>query len=223
MELADGLAKIGKHLIIYYNHSCNEGQDRIWEDAVGYHSPDKERFAKNLRGVVSTMGLRYGKKLKGWWFDSSYSLDPRGPYNTVSTDMSNFQFPWEAFTQAAKAGCPERLVTYNAGVMLDFLYTTHQDYWAGEMVDLTNPPSGRYARNGLQWHGWTCLDDKNWVWTDRKCPEPPALYGDEEIAGFLKQCRIFQAPMCFNVAISQEGIVSSSAVKTLRRIQLELQ
>ena len=34
-ELADSLAKSGKPLLVYYNHSCNQGQDRAWEQAVG--------------------------------------------------------------------------------------------------------------------------------------------------------------------------------------------
>ena len=32
----------------YYNHSGNGKQDAAWAQAVGYHAPDKDRFAKNL-------------------------------------------------------------------------------------------------------------------------------------------------------------------------------
>ena len=55
--------------------------------------------------------------------------------------MTGFQFPWERFTVAAKVGHPARLVTYNAGVNQAFLYTTHQDYWAGELLNLDTPAS----------------------------------------------------------------------------------
>ncbi len=216
-EIADGLERMGKSLVVYYNHSCNRRDDSAWEKASGYHDADKSHFARNLQEIVAEMGSRYGARLKAWWFDSSYSIDPRGPENTVSTDMASFQFPWEEWTKAAKSGLPERLVAYNAGVMRDFLYTKHQDYWAGEMTDLKHPPSGRLASNGLQWHGWTCLDDRRWVWKDKQNPEPKPLYSDAKIAGFLAKCRSCQAPMCFNVAISQEGIVSSAAVSTLKR------
>ena len=217
-EMADGLGKMGKDLIIYYNHGCNNGDDLEWKSAVGYGDVDKEPFVKNLCDVVSCMGRRYGKSLKAFWFDSGYSLDPKGPHNTVTTDMSNFQFPWERWTAAAKDGHPERLVTHNAGVMQYYLYTDCQDYWAGEMVDLLNPPTSRYADNGLQWNGWTCIDDRSWVWTDTTNPEPEPLYSDDELLAFLLKCRAHQGPMCFNVAISQEGIVSSAAVSALRRL-----
>ena len=162
-ELADALAAKQKHLLVYYNHSCNGKQDAAWEQAVGYHAPNKERFAQNLMEIVSWMGDRYRDKIKAWWFDSPYSLDTRGPHNSVTTDMSGFQFPWERFTAAAKTGDPARLVTYNAGVNETFLYTTHQDYWAGELVNLDTPAKGRYLDNGLQWFGWTCLEDRAWV------------------------------------------------------------
>ena len=105
-ELADALAAKGMPLLVYYNHSCNGGQDRPWEQAVGYHDKDKQRFAQNLMDIVGWMGERYKDKIKAWWFDSPYSLDPRGPHNSVTTDMTGFQFPWERFTVAAKTRLP---------------------------------------------------------------------------------------------------------------------
>ena len=118
-------------LLVYYNHSCNSKDDPPWERAVGYHDQNKRRFAENLLEIVGWMGERYKDMIKAWWFDSPYSLDTRGPHNSVTTDMTGFQFPWEQFTVAAKIGHPARLVTYNAGVNETFLYAAHQDYWAG--------------------------------------------------------------------------------------------
>jgi hypothetical protein len=39
-ELADALASRGKPLLVYYNHSCNQGQDRPWEQAVEHPQQD---------------------------------------------------------------------------------------------------------------------------------------------------------------------------------------
>ncbi len=55
-ELAAGLEAAGKPLLVYYNHSCNQAQDRPWEQAVGYHGRDKSRFAQNLMDIVKWMG-----------------------------------------------------------------------------------------------------------------------------------------------------------------------
>ena len=103
-EIAQGLAALGKKMILYYNHSCNGGYDPVWEKAVGYHDQEKNRFADNLCAIVRCMGERYGSLVQAWWFDSSYSLDPRGPHNSVTTDLDGFQFPWEKLTVAAQAG-----------------------------------------------------------------------------------------------------------------------
>jgi alpha-L-fucosidase len=221
-ELADGLAAQGKPLLVYYNHSCNSGQDRPWEQAVGYNDKDKQRFAQNLLDIVGWMGERYNDKIKAWWFDSPYSLDPRGPTNSVSTDMTGFQFPWERFTVAAKRGNPSRLVTYNPGVAQTFLYTTRQDYWSGELVNLKSPAKSRYLDNGLQWFGWTCLEDRAWVHhrIDTEVPKP--LYSDEEIHAYIQTCNSHQAPMTFNVGIYQDGTMATASVEQLRRLGMAL-
>jgi hypothetical protein len=222
-ELADALAARDMPLLIYYNHSCNSNQDAAWEQAVGYHAPHKGPFAENLLEIISWMGDRYRDRIRAWWFDSPYSLDTRGPHNSVTTDMTGFQFPWERFTSAAKTGDPARLVTYNAGVNETFLYTTHQDYWAGELVDLEHPPTARcHAANGLQWFGWTCLEDRAWVHhrLDTQIPEP--LYPDDQIAAFVRTCNRHQAPMTFNVGIYQDGTLAEPSVEQLHRLDQAL-
>ena len=221
-ELADALAAKGKHLIVYYNHSCNHKQDSPWEQAVGYHTPNKEQFAKNLMDIIGWMSERYKEKIKAWWFDSPYSVDPRGPHNSVTTDMSGFQFPWEKFTEVARLGYPQRLVTYNAGVAQDFLYTTHQDYWAGELVNLNTPPKSRYLDNGLQWFGWTCIEDRRWVHMKLDTPIPPPLYSDEQVINFVQACNKHTAPMTFNVGIYQDGTMASASVEQLHRLNVAL-
>ena len=221
-ELATGLAAKGLPLLVYYNHSCNQQQDRPWEQAVGYHAADKNALANNLMEIVGWMGERYRDKIKAWWFDSPYSLDARGPHNSVTTDMAGFLFPWERFTEAAKRSFADRLVTYNAGVDQTFLYTTHQDYWAGEMVNLKNPARSRYLDNGLQWFGWTCRDFRAWVHTKQDTEIPKPLYSDDEVIAFVRTCNEHQAPMTFNVGIYQDGTLAEPSVEQLHRLDLAL-
>ena len=217
-ELADGLAAKGIHLLVYYNHSCNQKDDPPWEQAVGYHAHDKRLFAQNLLEIVAWMSQRYKEKIRAWWFDSPYSLDLRGPHNSVTTDVTGFQFPWERFTVAAKLGFPGRLVTYNAGVAQTFLYTTHQDYWAGEMVNLKTPAKSRYLPSGLQWFGWTCLEDRGWVHHQLNSEIPRPLYSDEEVISCVRTCNSHQAPMTFNVGIYQDGALAPASVEQLHRV-----
>ena len=222
VELADALAAKGVPLLVYYNHSCNSKQDTRWEQAVGYHDNDKQRFAQNLMDIVGWMGERYKDKIKAWWFDSPYSLDPRGPHNSVTTDMTGFQFPWDKFTVATKLGFPGRLVTYNPGVAQTFLYTTHQDYWSGELVNIKAPARSRYLSNGLQWFGWTCLEDRAWVHHRLDTEVPKPLYADEEIITYVRTCNSHQAPMTFNVGIYQDGTMAPASVEQLHRLGIAL-
>jgi len=221
-EMADALGAVGIPLLVYYNHSCNGRDDRPWRKAVGYDGADKARFAQNLMEIVAWMGERYRERVKAWWFDSSYSLDPRGPHNSVTTELAGFQFPWEQFTVAAKAGDPGRLVTYNAGIGQTYLYTTHQDYWAGELVDLKTPATARYLPSGLQWFGWTCLEDRRWVHSRRNTAVPTPLYPDEQLAAYVRTCHARQAPMTFNVIVFQDGTLAPASIAQLRRLGASL-
>jgi alpha-L-fucosidase len=218
VELANALAVHGLPLLVYYNHSCNSAQDSPWEKAVGYHDRNKDRFAQNLLDIIGWMGRRYKDKIKAWWFDSPYSLDVRGPHNSVTTDMAGFQFPWERFTVAAKLGYAARLVTYNPGQNLTYLYTSHQDYWAGELTDLKHPPAARIHANGLQWFGWACIDYRGWVHTRLNSEIPKPLYSDEEVISYVRECNAHQAPMTFNVGIYQDGTMAEASVEQLRRV-----
>ena len=221
-ELADGLAAKGMPLLVYYNHSCNGKDDPQWRKAVGYDGKDKNVLARNLMDIVGWMGQRYKDKVKAWWFDSPYSLDARGPVKTVSTDMKGFQFPWEQFTAAAKHGFPSRLVTYNSGIAgrkaRAFLYTTHQDYWSGEMLDLKTPAQARYLENGLQWFGWTCLEDRAWVHRRVNAAIPKPIYSDDAVIPYVRTCNSHQAPMTFNVGIYQDGTMAPASVEQLHRL-----
>ena len=219
-ELASGAANRGLHFLLYYNHSCNGKDDPEWREAVGYNNgPGLDPFAERILEIVLVMGQRYGPAVKAWWFDSSYSVDNRGPLCFTSTDLGTWRYPWQRHTAAAKAGYPDRLVTYNAGIGETFLYTTHQDYWAGEMAELDRPPSGRFlSGSGLQWHGWTTLDTPHWVHTEPDADIPPPRFPDDELATFLAQCRRCRCPMTFNVGIYQDGTMAEASLQQLRRL-----
>ncbi len=217
-EISDGLAGLGKKLIVYYNHSCNQGDDPPWEQAVGYHDQDKARLAENLCAIVRWMGDRYGERIRAWWFDSAFSLDASGPYHSVTTDLRGFQFPWEDFTVAAKSGGKDRLVTYNPGAGHTHLYTEHQDYQAGEITNLDAPPTRQFLESGLLWHGWTFLDDHRWVYLDNSHPPHPPIYSDAHIAQFVSTCRKHHVPMGFNVVSFQDGSLAQASLQQLSRV-----
>ena len=161
-ELARALRRRGIHLILYYNHSCNHGDDPAWELAVGYHEPDKSRFVANLLAIIRELGERQGDLIKAWWFDSCYSVDTHGRA-TANRPSRTTSAPLERVGRTAKAGYADRLVTLNAGMMRYYLYTDHQDYEWGEANDLVAVPAAQFTPDGLQAHRWVCLDNFAWV------------------------------------------------------------
>lgn len=86
------------------------------------------------------------------------------------------------------------------------------------MVNLETPAESRYLGNGLQWFGWTCLEDRRWVHTKLDTPIPPPLYSDEQLLHFVRTCNRHKAPMTFNVGIYQDGALAPASVDQLQRL-----
>ena len=160
-ELADALAARKKHLLVYYNHSCNHGKDDpAWERAVGYHGRDKAAVRPEPHGHRRLDGRPVQGQDQG--VVVRQPVFPRSPWPAQLGHHGHerLSVPVGAVHRGRQDGASARLVTYNAGVNQTFLYTTHQDYWAGELVNLKTPAKSRYLKSGLQWFGWTCLEDR---------------------------------------------------------------
>jgi hypothetical protein len=83
---------------------------------------------------------------------------------------------------------------------------------AGEMVNLKTPATSRHLESGLQWFGWTCLDDRKWVHSQPDTEIPAPLYSDEELVAFVRTCNLHQAPMTSNVGVYQDGTMALSSI-----------
>jgi hypothetical protein len=221
-ELADACHARGLRFILYYNHSCNSADDSAWEHAVGYHAVDKSRLVSNLLSILSELGTRYGSRLDAWWFDSCFSLDPRGVYNSVTTDMHGFQFPWEDWTAAAKTGYEDRLVTLSSGMLTHFLYSTHQDYEGGEANDLVAVPTSRYTPDHLQAHRWVCLDNPGWVHGRVKTPLAAPRFPLANVTDYVRVCNRSSVPVTFNLDIDRTGLISPESLAFLRQLKQQL-
>lgn len=221
-ELIVALAKYRIRFIAYYNHSCNGTGDPAWKKACGYADGihgNLDGFAENICGIVAYIARRYGSGIAGWWFDSSYSVDPRGPHNTVSCEMGGWRFPWKALADAAKSGHRDCAVTFNAGVGSRFLYAPCQDYYAGEAVRLDEPfvPD---AVSGMRDHRWICADSPDWLLSAKNCAGgfAPPRFSVQEMRDFLKEHREAGRMVTFNLQIDQEGILNPSVLDAVKRM-----
>ena len=215
-ELAAALRQAGIRFIAYYNHSCNGEDDPVWKAACGYaagQSGDLDAFAERICGIVGFTARHLGKSLDGWWFDSGYSVDPRGPGNTISCEMGDWHFPWDRLCQAARSGNPDCAVCINAGIGKNFLYHPDQDYYAGETVR----PDQVFAPEplpGIVGHRWTCLDNTRWVFDSSAAAlgfAPPRFTADET-ARFIADNLARERMTTFNMEIDQTGRINPASL-----------
>ena len=89
-----------------------------WLKASGFWETDTTKFFNNWKSIIAEAGERYGDKLAGWWFDDG------------TTNYYYRSAPWESLAKAAKAGNPQRLVSFNAWEMNN--PTRFHDYCTGE-------------------------------------------------------------------------------------------
>lgn len=167
---------------------------------------------------MGALGERYGSLIAAWWFDSSYSMDPRGPVNTVTTELGDWEFPWDRYAVQGRKGFPERLVTFNAGIGETYRYSELQDYWAGEVYEFRLPSPSEIAP--LAPHAWTCLDDLTWLYASNAEPPLGPRAPDGEVLRFFNECRDKGCPLCFNVLIDQTGDLNEASLSQLRRVWL---
>jgi hypothetical protein len=204
-ELARALRQRNVYLILYYNHSCNHGDDPAWEYAVGFHEADKKRLVSNLLAIVRELGERHGELVKAWWFDSCYSLGK--------------EFPWDDWAAAAKSGYAGRIITFNAGMMRYYLYTDRQDYEWGEANDLIAVPAAQFTPDGLQAHRWVCLDNPGWVHSHYNQPLVPARFALEDLVRYVKTAHHFKVPVTFNIDVDRNGEFLPETLQLLKEIQ----
>lgn len=222
-ELITALKKHEIRFIAYYNHSCNGNDDPEWRKACGYADGvhgDLDRFAKNICDIIAWIGKRYGSDLRAWWFDSSYSVDPHGPNNTVSCEMGDWRFPWDLLNRAAKSGNPDAAVAFNSGIGKRFLYAECQDYYCGE----SSTPDQMFspeALPGMQDHRWFCMDDPEWVFNQKRAEtgfcEP--RFSDSVLKHAIQRHLDEGIMVSLNVLIDQDGNLNPKALEQLKRIQ----
>jgi hypothetical protein len=119
-EIAAGLQTNGIHFCMYYHSGLNQQPDWLakqdWPSNFSRTGTgDKTVFFDNWVAVISEIGTRYGTNLDGWFFDDACNYYPA---------------PFERLGAAARAGNPDRIISWNAWVAAR--YTDFQDVLFGE-------------------------------------------------------------------------------------------
>ena len=126
------------------------GRYGYWAHPEGGPDDRLESFQRKWEAVIREWSLRWGRKVRGWWFDGCYFPDAmyRHP------EPPNFA----SFAAAARAGNPDSIVAFNPGVMPQrhpalrpdrqvCSITEYEDYTAGEVADWLVDCHGRWVES----------------------------------------------------------------------------
>lgn len=228
-EILDKCAEKDIRVIAYYNHSCNGWDPYVvkWmKECLCPFGPDgggdEKQFQQNIISIVKDMSMRYGSKISGWWFDSTYSVDTRGCHVAIGNTFTKVPegstyhgephyFPWEDLAAAARAGNPYAAVAVNGGVGVRSTLCSTADYYAGEAVELDEAfaPEGNASLVDTR---WICIDDTNWTFSAER-GYLPLRWPIPEIINYRDSHLAAGRMVTFNVLIDQLGKINPNVFK----------
>jgi len=204
-DIADVLDKRGIKPMIYIASHC------LVEDALSCDGISGEEAIDVHVETLKEIGLRYGRKLAGYWFDG---------WDIIPQISSNTSLPFERLFNATKAGNPERIISANYWLFPDA--TGWQEYWAGEIDGPLKPATGRYieysAGEGLQLHTLIMLEDI-WVHSTPNSEMESPTFTEEELIDFVRGITEKQGVVTINLGIYQDGTIGEKSIKVMRTLR----
>lgn len=214
--VADLITALDRHdirLMLYYHNGLEPG-DLPWQQAIGAFDADPSRAYAGFCEIISWMGTRYGDKVAAWWFDDGWALANRG--NT----------PWNGLISAAKAGFPDRAVTFNPGLDSRMVLTPLQDYWSGETEGVASLPTEATGPGGLPPYAflsWHCnRSTESWgmeMHTRDHVRDYPTF---EQAARFVAWYRQHNAPLTVNLLSYQDGTFDQTDLQLFSQLAKEM-
>jgi len=199
-DLAEELGKRGIKLMLYFpSHILVWGED--------YQRLDKasaEELMNVHREILTEMGRRYGHSVSGYWFDGWGELGVKFPGT-----------PWEELFDLCKVGNPDRLMALSNWIYP--LENPWQDYVAGDLGTVENPPKSRYVEDGpgkgIPYHCTVTIDEPNWAHEAMEAPIAPPRFTNERLIKYVQACMQLKVPVTLNMGIHQDGKLGEETVR----------
>ncbi|MGQ0633687.1 MAG: alpha-L-fucosidase [Planctomycetaceae bacterium] len=193
-ELADALGARGIKLMLYYIPS-------------DIFKSNEAQFYDAFESILTEVGERYGNKLAGYWFDFG---QPTAPF--------------ERLARAAKAGNPDRIITWQSWVYPKL--TEFQDYYGAEYGgSLIIPPDGYFDEGGpnagLLGHATVFIDDP-WIHDQPNVDIAPPIFTGSQLTDYVKRCMEKGIVVTLNPGIYQDGTISPATLDVLKALQQEI-
>jgi len=214
LEIARNLEQKGIGYIAYLSSEVDSCPDRELRDAFGWDLDpvDKTVFQARYLPFIEAWSVKFGRLIKGWWFDGCYDQHPW----SLTQEWSNARFDFPAWARACRKGNEQTLIAYNNGVGSFLPICREQDYVAGEATDLSYYPAEACVGYS-QWHVLTYIDC---IWGHVKeagvIPDP--IYTDEELFAYVGRCKEKGGAVTLNVGIYQDGTMPEKSIQQLERL-----
>ena len=202
-EIADALEARGIDLYLYWTGDGPTLDPQAFQGLSGA-IPVTEDYMRAWSKVVAEYGERYGKKVKGWWVDGSYSW------------IGHSDATFSILAEALRAGNPERILAFNPGVDPKVsAYTDFDDFTAGEQNEFVSlPETGRFLK-GAQWHILTFLGD-NWG-------RPGVKLSKDELARYVWNVGKRGGVVTIDALLYRDGSLDRSQLETLKALRPRLE
>ncbi len=202
-EIADSLQQRHIKLFLYLATHVYAKFDKVSD----------EEFRRLNYTLIREIGERYKKKVAGYWFDGWYQCYEKHP-----------SFDFEQFYKICKAGNPGRLVCFNT--WLYPIITLWQDYWAGEVYSIGNPPVSRVIDKGpgrgLQTQNLIVMETEGWLHTSADTKIPAPHLKAPELINFISRSE-GKGPVTVNIQIYQDGRISDEALAVMEQVKKAFQ
>jgi hypothetical protein len=222
-EMMDVLGRHGIRVMLYYHsgYDCYHSIDREWFQAMGGYKADKTEFFTHFCEIVTEMGMRYGKRLAGWFFDGA--LRYYDPHYDGSPLVGPGHAPWRAMGLAAKAGNRDRIISYNS--FNKPRLTELQEFYSGEGYRsnslVPRGGSGIFTEGpyqGLQAH--TCfILEKAWGHLEKSADIAPPKYSAEQLCEMIEDGISRRSALSINMEMYEDGSVSPMSLELLKRVR----
>jgi hypothetical protein len=220
-ELAAALHAEGIRFVLYHHtgHDSHLGYNSTdWWTAQGWPdqeftargSGDRSTFFNNWVNVITEIGNRYGDHLDGFFFDDGMVFYPA---------------PFERLGQAAKAGNPDRLVSYNPWIITrntDFQEVEFGEGSHGEARFGSAPEGGNgiYTdgpHKGLLQHGMFTMEQD---WGIKAANEPiNTQITPAQAIGWVQDASSRRVPLSFNMMFWEDQSHSLASMNVLTALK----
>jgi len=221
-EIANRLHDREIKLIFYYHYGydCYHSKDSTWLKASGGYDKDKTKLYKNISNIIAEVGIRYGDKLHGWFFDGAQRYYD-SHFDGSSDGILSASF--REISQAARSGNAHRIIAYNSWILPRS--TEFQDYYAGEGLQEFNKlqegifPSGKHK--GLMAH--TCFPlEKRWGHIDWNTKISKPKYSIDQLVEYISYAQKNKYPLSINLEMYEDGTVSPHSYGLLEKVRIKI-